>query len=221
MIKQIPNLFTSFNLITGCVGIYSVLTGEPYEALYFVLLAAFFDVMDGLLARLLHAKSAIGAQLDSLADLVSFGLLPSFYMITLLKGQSMFCWVAVLIALFSAYRLARFNLDERQTHSFLGLPTPANALMLCSLYLLPMELEASFLLFIVLLSCAFLVAPVRLLALKFRRFSWSGNEARWILIFGCLILVLLFKWGFLPFMIPFYVVISLIFSLKSGTNEEN
>lgn len=218
MIKQIPNLFTSLNLIVGCVGVYSVLAGGEFRALYFVLAAAFFDVFDGLLARLLKAKSDFGAQLDSLADLISFGVLPSFYLLGLLKGQVGFYWVALLVALFSAYRLARFNIDDSQSDSFLGLPVPANAIMITSLFLAPFELGASALMVVVAASCVLLVSPIRLLSLKFSNFGWSGNQTRWILIFGSVAFFLVFGWMFVPFLIPYYILLSVVSSalIKKG-----
>ena len=219
MIKQIPNLFTSLNLITGCVGIYSVLTGGATETLYFILIAAFFDVLDGLLARLLKAKSDFGGQLDSLADLISFGVLPSFYILGLLKASGDFYWIAMLIALFSAYRLAKFNIDDSQTDSFLGLPVPANAIMLTSLFLAPFELTHLSLMVLVIVSCFLLVAPVRLLALKFSSLGWRGNEARWILIFGVLALFIALGLSSIPFLVPFYILLSVISSMliKKGS----
>ncbi|MBC6411106.1 MAG: CDP-diacylglycerol--serine O-phosphatidyltransferase [Ekhidna sp.] len=209
MIRQIPNLMTSFNLITGCVGIYFTLSGHKIEALYFVLIAAFFDVLDGLLARSFNAKSEIGGQLDSLADLVSFGVLPAFYILDLLKEQTSFFWAGILIVLFSAYRLAKFNVDASQTGHFSGLPTPANAIMITSLFLLPLKLTVSFLLFITFLSCFLLVSPVRLLALKFKNYGWTGNESRWILMIGTIIFSLIFRWAFVPFIVPFYIIVSM------------
>ena len=152
MIKHIPNFFTSLNIAVGCVGIYFTLSGGKIEALYFVLVAAVFDVLDGLLARLLNLKSEFGAQLDSLADLISFGLLPSFYVLSVLENMSAYYWIAILTALFSAYRLAKFNTDDSQTDSFVGLPTPANAIMLTSTFLLPFEVSALLLIGITIIS---------------------------------------------------------------------
>jgi len=212
MIRQIPNLITSFNLITGCTGIYFTLSGDKTEALYFVLIAAFFDVLDGLLARLLNMKSAIGTQLDSLADLISFGALPAFYLMVVLKEQTSFFWIGILVVLFSAYRLAKFNADDSQKAHFSGLPTPANAIVITSLFLLPFELTVPLLLFIIFLSCFLLVSPVRLLALKFRNYGWAGNESRWVLIIGAIIFSLIFQWAFIPFIVPFYIIFSMISS---------
>jgi len=216
MIKQLPNLFTSLNLATGCIGVYYLFSGGAFETLYFVLVALFFDGMDGLLARLLNAKSAVGAQLDSLADMVSFGVLPGLYVLTLLKAQTSLFWIAILIVVFSAYRLAKFNIDDSQSDSFLGLPTPANAVMLTSLFLLSLQLNVTLLVVITLVSCFLLVAPIRLIALKFNDFSWSGNEHRWIVIIGCIILIIALRWNAITFLIPFYVCVSVIFGIRSN-----
>jgi len=212
MKKHIPNLLTCLNLISGCVGIYyTLIIGRP-EAIYFVLISGIFDVLDGLVARLLGVASEIGKQLDSLADLISFGLLPSFYMLMLLDG-SHFKWVAILVAVFSALRLAKFNIDDTQTDSFRGLPTPANAIMLTSIVLVPFELYQYTLISICVLSSLLLISPIRLLALKFKTFGWRGNESRWILIFGVLVMVFVFKWTFIPLLVPFYIVVSILSSV--------
>ncbi|MEQ9008328.1 MAG: CDP-diacylglycerol--serine O-phosphatidyltransferase, partial [Ekhidna sp.] len=140
MKKHIPNFLTCLNLVIGCVGIYFTLTGRAPEAFYFVIASGLFDFLDGFAARLLKVKSEIGKQLDSLADLVSFGLLPSFFMLQWLQEISDFFWIALIIAVFSAVRLAVFNVDETQSDNFKGLPTPANAIMLTSLIFVPFEL---------------------------------------------------------------------------------
>ncbi len=210
MIKHIPNTLTCLNLAIGCVGIYYTLSvGEP-EAFYFVLAAGLLDFLDGFAARLLKVRSEVGKQLDSLADLISFGLLPSFFMLQLLQERSEYFWIAILIAVFSAIRLAIFNIDTTQTDSFKGLPTPANAIMLTSIIFVPFELYEYTLLSISLFSSLMLVSPVRLLALKFSSFTWRNNEVRWMLIFGVIALLIVFRWTFIPFLIPFYIVVSLV-----------
>lgn len=210
MKKHIPNLITSTNLAIGCIGIFHVLTVSREEAIYFVILAGIFDFLDGFAARLLKVKSEIGKQLDSLADLISFGLLPSFFLLSWIQESSPYYWMAIIVAVFSALRLAKFNVDDSQTDSFVGLPTPANAIMITSLVFLPFELYWYTLLSICLLSAMLLVSPVRLLSLKFSSFSWKGNESRWILIFGTMVLSVVFQWTFLPFLIPFYIVVSIL-----------
>lgn len=210
MKKHIPNFITSLNLAIGCIGIFYVLTESREEAFYFVILAAVFDFLDGLSARLLNVKSEIGKQLDSLADLISFGLLPSFFMLSWMQESTQYYWIAIIIAVFSALRLAKFNIDDTQTDSFVGLPTPANAIMITSLVFLDFDLYWYTLVSICILSAVLLVSPLRLLALKFSVFSWKGNEPRWILIMGIIGLFLVFKWTFLPLLIPFYLVVSIV-----------
>lgn len=209
MIKHIPNFITCLNLIAGSLGIYFVLVDEKPQALYFVLIGAFFDLLDGLVARLLKVNSDIGKQLDSLADLITFGLLPSFYMLVLLAQKTEIYWVALLIAVFSALRLAKFNIDESQTDHFKGLPTPANAILITSLFLIPFELKSWILIGITIFSCGLLVSNLKLIALKFSSFGWSNNEARWIMIMGITAGFLILQWRVLPFLVPFYIIVSL------------
>lgn len=216
MKKVIPNLITCANLGIGSVGIYFTILGEEPEAFYFVIAAGLMDFLDGFAARLLKVQSDIGKQLDSLADLVSFGLLPAFFMLQLLTEQSDWYWVAISIAIFSAVRLAKFNIDETQTDHFKGLPTPANAIMLTSIVFLPFELHEYTLISICVLASILLISPIQLLALKFSSVSWKGNEPRWLLIVGVLALLLLFGKTGIPFLIPFYMILSVIaFSVKS------
>jgi len=210
MIKAyIPNTVTCLNLLAGTIGVYHVLQGGEIAAIYFILIAGLFDFFDGFLARVLKVQSEIGKQLDSLADLVSFGLLPAVYMMQILR-ESDFYLIGASIVIFSALRLAIFNLDDSQTSSFKGLPTPANAIMLTSLAFSPIELYEYTFVVICLVSCVLLLSPIRLLALKFSSLGWKGNEARWILIVGSVGLFIAFKWNFLPILIPFYVVVSII-----------
>ncbi|WP_425390113.1 CDP-diacylglycerol--serine O-phosphatidyltransferase [Ekhidna sp.] len=210
MKKQIPNILTCLNLVIGCVGIYYTITNQMPEAFYFVAVAGLFDFLDGFAARILNVQSEIGKQLDSLSDLVSFGLLPSFFMLQWLSNTSDYYWVALIIAVFSAVRLAVFNVDDSQSDSFKGLPTPANAIMLTSLTFVPFELYEYTLISICVFSAILLVSPVRLIALKFKAFSWKGNEERWILLIGVLTLIIVFRLTFIPFLIPFYIVVSII-----------
>lgn len=215
MKKHIPNLITLLNLSIGCVGIYYTLNGGGMEAFYFVVIAGLMDFLDGFAARMLKVKSEIGKQLDSLADLISFGLLPSFFMLKWMESRTEFFWVAIVIAAFSALRLAKFNIDDTQTDTFKGLPTPANALMLTSLIFIPFELYDYTLISICVLSSILLVSPIRLLSLKFVSFGWAGNEPRWILIIGIIGLGMTLQLSFMPLLIPFYVLVSIIsFSLK-------
>ncbi|MEP5612114.1 MAG: CDP-diacylglycerol--serine O-phosphatidyltransferase, partial [Cyclobacteriaceae bacterium] len=127
-----------------------------------------------------------------------------------LEGTSEFYWIAILIAIFSALRLAKFNVDDSQSDSFEGLPTPANAIMLTSLFLLELPLHEATLIGICVMSSLLLISKLRLIALKFKSFSWKGNEPRWILIVGSVILLLVFGWTFVPLLIPYYLVVSIL-----------
>ena len=148
MKKHIPNTITSLNLISGCIAVQFAFMGDPLYCAIFIMLSAVFDFFDGFVARLLKVSSDIGKELDSLADAISFGFAPATLVYSMFKDytypESMFWiapylpYVAFIIAAFSAVRLAKFNLDTRQTHSFIGLPTPANALLIIGIANSPM-----------------------------------------------------------------------------------
>ena len=227
MKKHIPNSVTCLNLFSGCLGIVFAFQGNLTWAGYAIFVAAFFDFLDGMLARLLKAYSDIGKELDSLADMVSFGVLPSviIYQLFLLSPNALNfpLWInysAFLLAIFSALRLAKFNVDTRQSESFIGLPTPANALLIASFpfilennpnlfwedYLLNPWFLASFSLGMGLL----LVSEIPLISLKFKSLKLSENLLRYILIFSSLILLLIFKFAAVPILITLYFFISFI-----------
>lgn len=209
MIKHLPNVVTSLNVIAGVVGIYWIATTQRWnDAIIFVGIGAFFDFADGLVARGLKAYSDIGKQLDSLADVITFGALPSIFMMGWID-EAPVKYLGALVAVFSALRLAKFNIDNSQEKSFKGLPTPANAIMITSLFLLPYELNVWGKLILIIVSCYLMVSNVSMLSLKFSNIKWNGNEARWILIFGAILLFLVFKMTFLSLIIPFYIVVSL------------
>ena len=211
--KHIPNVITLLNLLTGAIGIILVLNGSLFYGLYCVLLGAFFDFLDGMVARLLNTSSLIGKELDSLADVISFGLLPAIFMFQLIASeeQSMIKYLGLLIAAFSALRLAKFNIDDNQSDKFIGLPTPANAIMITSIILLPGNwITLAGLVTITLVSSALLVSPIELLALKFKSYSFRGNEVKFLLIFTVLAILLVFGWTGIPFIIPLYLIFSVI-----------
>lgn len=235
MKKQIPNLITCLNALTGAVGCMIVMYGDLNVGLIFVAIAAFFDLLDGLTARLLHVKSEMGKQLDSLADMVSFGVLPALVMYRLMDaaGGSFVSAVkniisghepdptqylvygAFLIVPFSAYRLAKFNIATDQDDEFKGLPTPANALMITSLAAYYHEFLADYLtrpiLFIlVLIACFLLVSNIRMAAFKFSSLTWKGNELRYTLLGIVILGFIMFQLSFLPFVIPTYILVSII-----------
>lgn len=214
--KHIPNALTCANLLCGCLGILSLFT-DYIEPAFFIWAACLFDFFDGFVARLLKVTSPIGKELDSLADMVSFGVLPSL---------TMFCWIrsvsdtdnpafiALMIAVFSALRLAKFNIDTRQTDSFIGVPTPANALFITALIFLPDPIrEVVFttpVLFIITIVFSLLmVAPLELFALKFKNFSWADNRLRFTFLALSVFLLVFLQAGAIPFIILLYVVVSL------------
>ena len=246
MKKHIPNAITCLNLFTGCVGIYIVFQGtyqsdstsDLYNlefAAYLVFLAAIFDFLDGMLARLLRAYSEIGKQLDSLADMVSFGVLPGAIMFKLMQKSllidptttltqtEILPFAAFIIIIFSALRLAKFNIDTRQTSTFIGLPTPANTILICSL---PLILAADqfnlagfilnyyTLLFLSLLLSYMLVAEIPLFALKFKNLSWKDNSLRFIFILMAVALLFILKFAAIPVIIVLYVLLSVFANSK-------
>ncbi len=198
--KHIPNLFTLANLLCGCLGIMAVFNYPTYEPAYFVWVACVFDFFDGFAARALKTSSPIGKELDSLADMVSFGVLPSITMYTWMNKiapQNLLAYSAFLLAIFSALRLAKFNVDENQRDSFIGLPTPANALFITGLAFLgpPFDLISASLgglIAITLLFSLLLVAPLSLFALKFKNFTWADNKLRFTFA-GLAVLLLSWK----------------------------
>lgn len=217
LLKHIPNSLTCLNLLCGCVGIVFVLEGYPVPAAYFVWAACVFDFFDGFAARWLKASSPIGKELDSLADMVSFGVLPSVMMYSWLNGLSDHAYlpfVAFTVAVFSALRLAKFNIDERQTSSFIGLPTPANALFLTALPFLPgtvlgLTQQTWVIVTIIIIFSLLLVSEIELFALKFKNFAWQGNELRFSFLGVALILIIFLNQSSLPVIILMYILLSL------------
>lgn len=226
MKQHIPNTVTCLNLFSGCLGIVFAFEGELHLATYAILIAAVLDFLDGMLARWLKAYSELGKQLDSLADMVSFGILPSviIYQIFLLSPQtapysSWLNYSAFLIAVFSGLRLAKFNIDTRQSENFIGLPTPANSLLIASFPMMILENNSFFMnyimnpyfLFIFSLGMGLLlVSEIPLISLKFKSLKLSENLLRYILIFSSLILILIFQFAAVPIILFLYFLLSLI-----------
>ncbi len=204
---SLPNTLTCCNLICGCIATGCAFYGNYHWAVHMIVLGAVFDFFDGMVARALGVSSSIGKELDSLADVVTFGVAPSsilFYLFhevhcpeLLMPVKGILPYTAFLMAAFSALRLAKFNLDERQHQQFIGLPTPANALFWGSLvlgqhaFLVSLKFNAVFLFLFMLLFCMLLVSEVPMLALKFKNFTWADNKHRYIFLIGCLPLLLL------------------------------
>ena len=217
LLRHLPNALTCGNLFCGCIGILFAVQYSPITAAYFVWAACVFDFFDGFAARALHYSSPIGKELDSLADMVSFGVLPAITIFSLIESQtfnSFFSYSAFLLAIFSALRLAKFNIDERQKESFIGLPVPANALFITGLVFLPSPFDqvtssVPILIGITVLFSLLLVSPLELFALKFKNYTWADNKIRFTFVFVSVLLLALFKAGAIPLIILLYVAFSL------------
>ncbi len=226
--KAIPNTVTLGNLACGLLGIILLFKGDIKSACYLIWLAALLDFLDGFLARLLNAYSEIGKQLDSLADLVTFGVLPALIYYQLLVDQlpSPLAYAAFITALFSALRLAKFNIDEEQTVDFKGLTTTANGIFTSSIplilagtsFLQPIFANAWILLIICLFFSSLMVTPITLFSLKFSNFKIRGNESRFLLIVVSIALIAIFREVAIPLVISFYLLLSFvrIFGTKSN-----
>lgn len=203
MKRHIPNVLTCCNLLSGAVAVVLAFEGRFTLAFLLIILGALFDFMDGGSARLLHVSSPIGKELDSLADLITFGFAPSAMLMQAIRLETLnstYDWgywplVCLLMTAFSALRLAKFNVDTRQTDSFLGLATPANALFWASLIAAWPKL-ASYaewvpfvMVAVMLLSCWLLVSEVPFFSLKFHNFTWRENRTRYIFLIGCVLLI--------------------------------
>ncbi len=240
--KYIPNLFTLLNLLSGIVAILFATTDRLVEAAFFVFLGIFFDFFDGFFARKFNVQGELGKQLDSLADVVTSGVAPGIVMFQLLlfasKGsyfmqlssdqntwQSLqetyfyfLPFLGLFIPLASAYRLANFNIDERQTDSFIGLPTPALSLFVMSLPLILAYSNMQFaidliqnkyvLLVITFIGCYLLNAELSLFSLKFKNYSWASNKVKYLFLLCSLLLLAILQTVAIPLIIILYVLIS-------------
>lgn len=224
----VPNFITLLNLLSGGIAVIFAVKGDLSTAALFVFFGIFFDFFDGFLARKLNVSSEMGLQLDSLADLVTSGLVPALVLVNLIElsilpWQDANCflpYLGLLVLLCSAYRLAKFNISTEQSQFFIGLPTPANALLIMSLPLIldyqnsdsynALILNPFFLVVVTLLSSFLLNAPVKLIALKFKTWNFSENASKYILIIFSLVGLILFKFAGIPLIIIFYIIISLV-----------
>ncbi len=218
MLRHLPNFLTCCNLLCGCLGIVYCLEDRTIPAAYFVWTAGVFDFFDGFAARMLKVTSPIGKELDSLADMVSFGLLPSLVMYKMIDVSTSVSWlpyVAFFIAVCSALRLAIFNVDETQSDSFKGLNTPANTLFITSLPLVAGQvgnwLYQDWVLILITITFSLLmVSRIKIFAFKFKDFTWKNNKVRFTFIaVSVLLLVLLGKLA-LPLLILLYIAFSLL-----------
>ncbi len=229
--RHIPNTVTCCNLFSGCIAVVMAYRGDYTAALGFIVLGAVFDFFDGMLARALQAYSPLGKELDSLADDVTFGVAPAMIVFSLFKEvrvpdffstwEEYFPYAAFLIAVFSGLRLAKFNIDTRQTSSFIGVPTPANALFWGSLvvgahdFLVSDSFNALYLLALVLLTSWLLVAEIPMFSLKFKNLSWRDNKVQFIFLLGCVPLILFLQVAGLAAVIIWYALLSLVTQRKS------
>lgn len=231
---QIPNLITLLNLLSGCFALIFAFHQDFKFAFFFVSLGIFLDFFDGFFARLFKVSSPLGLQLDSLADMVTSGVVPGLVMYQLMNhalGFPSFGWptlffpfLGFIITLGSCYRLANFNVDTRQTDSFIGLPTPANALVILSLPLILLDNQYEFitkalnneyvLLAISVLSAYILNAEIPLFSLKIKDFSFAKNKLQIIFLTVSVLLLVFFQFLGIPLLILFYVLLSVFTNKK-------
>lgn len=233
--RLIPNLFTMLNLFCGCVALVMVSNNDPRYALFFVALGIFFDFFDGFFARKFGVAGPLGVQLDSLADMVTSGVVPGFVMYKMIEGSCIASginneWLPYLgfvITLGACYRLAKFNIDTRQSDSFIGLPTPANSLFFTSLPLIPIpfsEYNHSFdgvvwvLLLLCFLSAYVMNAEIPLFSLKIKDFSFAKYKLQIFFLLTCLAMFALLQIAAVPLIIILYVLLSVINNIVSKSS---
>lgn len=250
MRQHLPNLITALNLISGTVALLFAISGDLVIAVWFIALGMLFDFFDGLAARALGVQSPLGVQLDSLADLISFGLAPSLILWQMMQQafygrmnpltdtfnarawevglETYYPFLALLIIVASAYRLARFNIDTRQSEHFIGLPTPANAMLICSLPLIfeyhytPVIAEFLFnkwfLIGLTLFSTYALNASWPLMSLKFKNWAWTANKQRYVLLIVAGLSFFTLGYLAIPLIILAYIGISLLWPMNPASH---
>ena len=229
--RYIPNTITCLNLFSGCIACLMAFETKYELAFCFIILSAVFDFLDGMFARVLKAYSNIGKELDSLADDISFGFAPALLVFSLFRevhypeflsgAENIFPFTAFLIAVFSALRLAKFNVDERQTSSFIGLPVPANALFWSSLivgsrdFLLSESFNAVYLFVLVIVFSLLLVSEIPMFSLKFKNLTWKDNKISFIFLLVCIPLLLWLRISGFAAVIVWYIILSIL-TKKTG-----
>ena len=235
--KAIPNFITLLNLLCGCLSVTFAFHEHLHLASFFILGATVFDFFDGFFARLLKGKSEFGKQLDSLADLVSFGLAPSVIIFQLLRystniplfnygDENILPYIAFIITLFSAMRLAKFNIDIRQSESFIGLPTPANAILIAAMPLILWHYKDYntilavwtrlifnnffFLSCLTFLMSYLLIAELPLMSFKFKTYNWKENKTKYLFLIFSVLLLLILNFIAIPLIIIFYIFLSIV-----------
>lgn len=235
IVRHIPNFITCMNLLCGCLALVSIFNGDELTAAFLVIIAAIFDFLDGFAARLLKVSSPIGKELDSLADCVTFGVVPGMLLLHYLQASlgvevlSLKSFVLqpllifpLAVPIFSALRLAKFNVDERQSDGFRGLPTPASALWVIAIPLilwkvpsyLPIDasllvLSPSFLIGSSIGLSAIMVSNIPLLAMKFKQFGWKGNEIRYLFLITSIVLLIILQTLGIPAILLLYLLLSI------------
>jgi CDP-diacylglycerol--serine O-phosphatidyltransferase len=220
MIKRhIPNALTCANLLSGCIGVVFAFNDRLDVAAYAVLISGIFDFFDGNLARMLNVKSPIGKELDSLADMVSFGFLPGAVMFKLLEQtEGSFAYLpyfGFLITIFSALRLAKFNIDTRQTEDFIGLNTPMNTLFIVSLPFIQRQYpdligSPLLLVAITILVSWLLISEIRIFSLKFGTMAWADNKTKFVFLIISAVLIAFLKFVAIPFVLVLYILSSFV-----------
>lgn len=224
---HLPNFITLLNLLCGVTAIICIFQFELYMAAWLIVAGAIFDFADGLVARLLKVSSDLGKQLDSLSDVVTFGVAPGLIGYRILEQQGIYEWytfLPLLIPIFGALRLARFNIDTRQSDSFIGLPIPANALFWISL---PLMVQYNYFQNVEFIDLSYAYAPLTIviasvvlsfmmvmnlpmMALKFKQFRWAENQLRYLLILLSGVLLIFFMFAAIPIILLLYTLISII-----------
>ena len=229
--KHIPNAITCCNLFSGCLACAMAYSGDYKLAMAFIVLGAVFDFFDGMVARLLHVSSPLGVQMDSLADDITFGVAPATIVFVFMKNElyypsylgvvsEILPYTAVLIAVFSACRLAKFNIDKRQTTTFIGLPTPATSLFWSSLitgagdWIYALNAGWFFLLALIMIFSFFLISEIPMFSMKFKNLSWNSNKTRYIFLLVSIPMLLL---GYLAplAIISWYLILSIVLSFRA------
>lgn len=230
LVKHIPNSITCCNLLCGCISISFICINRPIMAAAMIFIAAVCDFLDGFAARLLNSKSPIGAELDSLSDVVSFGVAPSFIAAWFLNkmginwlvmGVNIFPMLAFFLALFAAVRLAKFNIDTRQSSSFIGLPVPTVGLFIASLPFMIFNISHDSLLFKAIVNPYFFIAMIAIFSwlmiseipffsFKIKNLRFKDNILRYCVVLFAIIALPILKWAALPFIFLFYILLSVI-----------
>ena len=219
--RHIPNTITCCNLLSGCMAVMAAFNADAWHTLIWVVAGALFDFCDGLSARLIKAYSPLGKELDSLADLVTFGLAPAMLCLMTLRQfdyacqtlETIYPYIGLVLVVFAALRLAKFNTDERQTSSFLGLSVPANALFWCGLF--QMDLSAVpaapwIVGVLVILFAGLMVSEIPMFSLKFKSLKWADNRIRFIFLIVSLIILILLQERGLAAVIGWYIILSIL-----------